>query len=76
MGTGHPKLMLATCIAGEWGALQNELLELQKAVERFDEKAVLRIIQRVVPEFTRNLPLQKAEVIPLRAWAKSFLFAN
>lgn len=65
VGTGHPKLMLANCIAGEWGALQNELLELQKAVERFDEKAVLRIVQRIVPEFTRNLPPQKAEVIPL-----------
>lgn len=65
VGTGHPKLMLATCIAGEWSALQNELLELQKAVERFDEKAVLRMVQRIVPEFTRNLPLRKAEVIPL-----------
>jgi FlaA1/EpsC-like NDP-sugar epimerase len=67
VGTGHPKLMLANCIAGEWATLQNELQELQKAAERFDEKAVLLSVQRIVPEFTRNLPpqSQKAEVIPL-----------
>jgi FlaA1/EpsC-like NDP-sugar epimerase len=66
VGTGHPKLMLANCILCEWTVLQAEILELQKAVERFDEKAVLQIIQRIVPEFVRNVPPQKAEIIPLQ----------
>lgn len=67
VGTGHPKLMLANCMSCEWNSLQTDLAELQKAVERFDEHAVLRIIQRIVPEFVRNVPAQKtAEVIPLQ----------
>jgi FlaA1/EpsC-like NDP-sugar epimerase len=74
VGTGHPKLMLANCMSCEWDALQGDMLELQKAVERFDDKAALRIIQRIVPEFVRNVPPQKkAEVISLqgscRSWA-------
>jgi FlaA1/EpsC-like NDP-sugar epimerase len=67
MGTGHPKLMLANCMSCEWSVLQTEMQELQKAVERFDDKAVLRGIQRIVPEFVRNVPQQKAaKVIPLQ----------
>jgi FlaA1/EpsC-like NDP-sugar epimerase len=67
VGTGHPKLMLANCMSCEWDSLQSDLVELQKAVERFDEHAVLRVIQRIVPEFVRNVPAQKtAEVIPLQ----------
>jgi FlaA1/EpsC-like NDP-sugar epimerase len=67
VGTGHPKLMLANCMSCEWDSLQSDLVELQKAVERFDENAVLRVIQRIVPEFVRNVPAQKtAEVIPLQ----------
>ncbi len=67
VGTGHPKLMLANCISREWNVLQAEMQDLQKAVERFDDKAVLRSIQRIVPEFARNVPPQKkAEVIPLQ----------
>jgi hypothetical protein len=42
------------------------LQELQKAVERFGDKAVPRIIQRLVPEFVRNMPQQKAEIISLK----------
>jgi FlaA1/EpsC-like NDP-sugar epimerase len=67
VGTGHPKLMLANCIPCEWSSLQTEMQELQKAVERFDDKAVLRIIQSIVPEFVRNVPpKKKAEVIPFQ----------
>lgn len=67
VGTGHPKLMLANCMSCEWNSLQTDLAELQKALERFDEHAVLRIIQRIVPEFVRNVPQPKtAEVIPLQ----------
>jgi FlaA1/EpsC-like NDP-sugar epimerase len=67
MGTGHPKLMLANCMSCEWSVLQTEMQELQKAVERFDDKAVLRSIQRIVPEFVRNVPQQKAaKVIPFQ----------
>jgi FlaA1/EpsC-like NDP-sugar epimerase len=69
MGTGHPKLMLANCISCEWSLLQAEMQELQKAVERFDDKAVLRNIQRIVPEFAPNVP-QGAEIIPLQGSIK------
>ncbi|HEX5056261.1 MAG TPA: nucleoside-diphosphate sugar epimerase/dehydratase [Gammaproteobacteria bacterium] len=69
VGTGHPKLMLANCMPCEWSGLQADLLELQKAVERFDDKAALRLIQRIVPEFVRNVP-PGAEIIPLQNPAK------
>lgn len=71
VGTGHPKLMLANCIPCEWSSLQSDMLELQKAVERFDDNSTLRIIQRVVPEFVRNVPPEKKTmVVPLQASVK------
>lgn len=72
VGTGHPKLMLANSVSNEWDVLQGEFLELQNAVNRFDENAALRLIQRIVPEFARNIPRHMAEVVPLEGSVELF----
>jgi FlaA1/EpsC-like NDP-sugar epimerase len=65
LGTGHPKLMLANCMPARWEYVKAEIDVLQKAVEHFDEPAVLQSIQRLVPEFTRYQKPTDAEVICL-----------
>lgn len=52
--TPHEKIFLARYRQVDWASIHGRFAELQRAVDRYDDKAISHLIRLLVPEFTNN----------------------
>ena len=66
VGTQHEKIFLARPRQLDWEELNKKIDSIKKACEQFDEAALLRLIDSLVPELQRPSTAPPNNVIPLR----------
>jgi FlaA1/EpsC-like NDP-sugar epimerase len=67
VGTGHPKLLLASAAVSELETLERELGDLQALLRHGDREAVLSMLRRLVPEYrpeSNSIAASDAEPVP------------
>ena len=63
VSTTHEKILLAASISVDAGTTEKALKEITKAVDRYDERGLLALVQQLVPELQPDqLTLRKADI--------------
>jgi FlaA1/EpsC-like NDP-sugar epimerase len=67
VGTGHPKLLLASAAVSELDVLERDLGDLQSLLRQGERDAVISVLRRLVPEYrpgSNSIAASDAEPVP------------
>lgn len=63
--TNHAKILLAERGGASWGEIAAQLRQAEAAVREFDEEALARIVESLLPEFSPRRSPESADVIAI-----------